>query len=305
MGMISRRAELCLIAGAFSAFGAAASAVSAGEWLRLEGSLGEGGFDRYVPAVTNPIFNETPLITTEIRPIYFYQNIPGDFLTDGGEINVVAAQVRVAITDRLGFLATTDGYAFANFDSALPDSEGFADLAVGLKYAAHYDPAAGEVLTLGARYTIPTGDLDVAGIDLTGFGDGSVHAFASAMKIEGPWQFQGGIGVQQAISDDATSFFYASGHVSYELFDGFYPLVEANAFIPYDGGDRLPGSRLTGFDVADFGSSNPDETVTLAAGARWRAHDNAIFGAAFEYNVNESSVSLFEWRATVDVAIHF
>ncbi|MEO0359947.1 MAG: hypothetical protein AAF322_02505 [Pseudomonadota bacterium] len=283
----------------------AAGAASGADLLQLEGSLGEGGFDRYVPPVTNPIFNETPLITTEIRPIYIHQNIPGDFLTDGGNIDIVAAQVRVAITDRLGFLATTDGYAFASFDEVLPDSEGFADLAVGFKYALHYDPAAGEVFTLGARYTLPTGDLDVAGIDLTGFGDGAVHAFASGMKIMGPWQAQANIGVQQAVSDDNTSFFYASAHLSYELFEDVYPLVEANAFIPYDGGDRLPDSRLTGFDVADFGSSDPDETVTVAGGLRWRAHENAIFGAAFEYNLNESEVSLFEWRALFDVAIHF
>lgn len=290
--------------------GAAAAAIWGGgaegaERLRLEGSLGEGGFTRYTPAVTNPIFNETPLITTEIRPIYIHQNIPGDFLTDGGDIDIVAAQVRVAITDRLGFLATTDGYAFASFNEALPDSEGFADLAVGLKYAVHYDPAAGEVPTLGARYTVPTGDLDVAGIDLTGFGHGAVHAFAAAMKIVGPWQVQGGLGVQQAVSGDNTSFFYASGHLSHEPFPGIYPLVEANVFIPYDGGDRLPGSRLTGFDVADFGSSDPEETATLAGGLRWRAHENAIFGAAFEYNLNESRNSLFEWRALFDVAIHF
>jgi|GEM_PF-4581192 len=36
----------------------------------LAGSLGEGGFSRYVPAVTMPTLNETPFITTEVKPIY-------------------------------------------------------------------------------------------------------------------------------------------------------------------------------------------------------------------------------------------
>lgn len=271
----------------------------------FKGSLGEGGFARYVPPVTNPIFNETPLITTEIRPIFFHQKIPGNFPSGGGDIDAVAAQIRVAITDRLGFLATTDGYAFADFDAALPDSEGFADLAVGLKYAVHYAPAAGEIVTLGARYTIPSGTLDVGAIDLTGFGAGYAHVFVSALKQSGPWQIQGNVGAQQALSGDGTSFAYASAHLSYEVLPGLYPLVEASVFLPYDGGDRLPGSSLTGFDLADFGSSDPEDSVHVAAGLRWRASDNVILGGAFEYNLSESADHVFEWRAMFDAAIHF
>ena len=39
-----------------------AGAAGAADGIVLEGSLVEGGFERYVPPVTNPIFNETPLI---------------------------------------------------------------------------------------------------------------------------------------------------------------------------------------------------------------------------------------------------
>ncbi len=282
-----------------------AGMAEAGDRLNIQGSLGEGGFSRYVPPITNPIFNETPLITTELRPIYFHQNIPGDFVTGGGSIDVVAAQIRVAVTDRFGLLATTDGYAFANFDAVLPDSQGFADLAIGAKYAVHYDPSAGEIVTLGLRYTPPTGNLNVGALELSGNGAGYVHAFASGMKIIGDVQVQGNIGLQQGLSSELSSFAYASAHVSYEVLPGLYPLVEANIFLPYDGGDQIPGSRLTGFDVADLGSSDPEDTITLAAGLRWRALDNAIIGAAFEYNVNEGPNSLFQWRAMFDVAIHF
>ena len=299
------RYDIALLAGATLAGLLTANSGAAGDEIVLEGSLVQGGFDRYVPAVTNPIFNETPLITTEIRPIYFHQRIPGDFATGGGNIDVVAAQVRIALTERLGFLATTDGYAFAEFDAGLPDSEGFADLAVGFKYAAHYDPAAGEILTVGARYTLPTGDLDVGGTNLTGVGDGFLHGFVSGLKIyDSGLQLQGNLGVQQALSGHNSSFAYGSVHASYEIAPGVYPLVEANVFLPYDGGNRLPGSRVTGFDVADLGASDPEDTVTLAAGARWRPLENAIFGAAFEYNVNESQNSLFQWRAMFDAVIH-
>ena len=298
----------CLISvlGVSTAMAIGAGGALAGDRIILEGSLVEGGFDRYVPPVSNPIFNETPLITTEIRPIYFHQKVPGDFVTGGGNIDVVAAQVRIALTERLGFLATTDGYAFTEFDSVVPSEEGFADLAVGLKYAVHYDPAAGEILTLGLRYTIPSGNLDVGGLELSGVGAGYLHGFVSGMKImDNGLQLQGNIGLQQALKGNTTSFAYGSVHASYEIAPGVYPLVEANVFLPYDGGDRLANSELTGFDVADVGSSDPEETVTLAAGARWRPVENAIFGAAFEYNVNENSNTLFQWRAMFDAVLHF
>ena len=298
----------CLISvlGVSTAMAIGAGGALAGDRIILEGSLVEGGFDRYVPPVSNPIFNETPLITTEIRPIYFHQKVPGDFVTGGGNIDVVAAQVRIALTERLGFLATTDGYAFTEFDSVLPSEEGFADLAVGLKYAVLYEPAAGEILTLGLRYTIPSGNLDVGGLELSGVGAGYLHGFVSGMKImDNGLQLQGNIGLQQALKGNTTSFAYGSVHASYEIAPGVYPLVEANVFLPYDGGDRLANSELTGFDVADVGSSDPEETVTLAAGARWRPVENAIFGAAFEYNVNENSNTLFQWRAMFDAVLHF
>jgi hypothetical protein len=72
--------------------------------LDLEGSFGEGRHSRYVPPLSNPLFNETPYITTEVRAIYFHQEIPDGFVTNGGDIDLVAVELRVALTDRLGFI---------------------------------------------------------------------------------------------------------------------------------------------------------------------------------------------------------
>ena len=60
------RYDIALLAGATLVGVLSANSGAAGDGIVLEGSLVQGGFDR----VTNPIFNETPLITTEIRPIY-------------------------------------------------------------------------------------------------------------------------------------------------------------------------------------------------------------------------------------------
>src|SRR3546814_5601160 len=77
--------------------------------LDLNGSLGEGRHSRYVPPLTNPVFNETPYITPEVRAIYLYNRLPEDFVTDGGYVNLAALQLRLALTERLGFIATKDG----------------------------------------------------------------------------------------------------------------------------------------------------------------------------------------------------
>jgi hypothetical protein len=162
--------------------------------LDLAGSFGENGFDRYVPAVTNPLFNETPFITTEVKPIYIYHDIPNDFLTGGGNVNVLALQARVALTDRLGFIATADGYSWLDFDHTLPDDSGLNDITAGLKYAVVSDPVAGSILTFGARYTIPVGTIETAGLDLNGTGVGYVDVFATGAQLFDKAQIQGSVG---------------------------------------------------------------------------------------------------------------
>src|SRR5262249_9116265 len=61
--------------------------------LDLNGSLGKGRHSRYVPPLTNPVFNETPYITTEARAIYLYNRLPDDFVTGGGYVNLAALQL--------------------------------------------------------------------------------------------------------------------------------------------------------------------------------------------------------------------
>jgi hypothetical protein len=281
--------------------------------LDLVGSFGENGFDRYVPAVTNPLFNETPFITTEVKPIYIYHDIPNDFLTGGGNVNVLALQARVALTDRLGFIATADGYSWLDFDHTLPDDSGLNDITTGLTYAVVSDPAAGSILTFGARYTIPVGTIETAGLDLNGTGAGYVDVFAIGAQLFDKAQIQGSVGANIALSDDNWSFIHGSLHADYEIMPGIYPLVEANLVVPIDGGNQLPGVNLTGADIIDIGASDPEEILSLAIGGRARLSDIIIMGAAFEKNILSEDItgtsgteaSVWGWRITTDLTIHF
>ena len=291
----------------------ATPAVADGLGLPLEGSFGENGFDRYVPPLTNPIFNETPFITTEVKPLYAYHETHDDFAGGGANVQVLALQARLAITEELGFIATTDGYTWIDWDSSvgLDDENGWNDIAIGLKYAFLNNPQEGQIATAGLRYTIPVGNLDVdeLDLDLNGIGAGYINPFVSGAKLWDKTQVQGMLGAQIALDSDATTSLLASGHVDYEVSPGFYPMLETHLFIPIDGGEQIDTGtaldELTGADIIDLGSSDPETVWTIGGGVRYAFSDNAMLGLGGDYNVLEDDNHAYGWRLLVDLVLHY
>lgn len=270
----------------------------------FRGSLGPGKHQRYVPAVSNPLFNETPYITTEVRPIYLHHDISDEFLTGGGEIDLWAVEFRIALTERLGFIATKDGYADADFDAVLPDDTGFANLAAGFKYAVLSNPADASIASVGIKYEAPTGSLETAGIDMQGEGDGFVNVFATGAKAFGLLGLQASLGVNLAIDGDHnSSLFHYSVHADYEIAPGLYPLVEINGLTTIDDGNRTVGD-FEGVDVVNFGSTDSGTVATIAAGARYRLTDHIQFGAAYEAPITDRE-DIFDWRIYVDAVLSY
>ncbi len=278
--------------------------------LDLKGSLGEGRHSRYVPPLTNPVFNETPYITTEARGIYLYNEIPDgdDFVTDGGNIHLGALQLRLALTERLGFIATKDGYADANFDSVLDDESGFANIAFGLKYAIISDPESESILTAGLRYEIPIADLETGGIELQGDGDGFINPFVTGATTFGDLGLQASVGANIALDGDAdTSILHYSLHADYEVFENFFPLIELNGFTPIDHGNRISGALggLDGVDLLNFGSDDRDTTVTVGGGFRYRFTDNVQIGLGAETPITDKEDTIMDYRVYADLVLSF
>lgn len=298
--------------GAIAALAAAPAAADGPFGLVLEGSFAEGGFDRddYRPPVTHFILNESPFITTELRPLYVHHRIPGEFATQGGDIDAVAVEGRLAITERLAFIATTDGWADIDFNAALPDTDGFLDVTAGFKYAVISDPARGEIVSLGLRYTAPVGDIKTGGIELTGRGAGYLNPFVTGAKVWQRFQIQGSAGMQIALSDENWSYVHLGAHTDYEVINGVFPFFEANAILPFDGGNQFAKNtpvfaKLTGADILDIGAPEPDEIVTVGAGARFRLTQNVLLGAGVETNVMPDQNTAFDFRFTTDLVVHF
>ena len=98
----------------------------------------------------------------------------------GGDLWVMALQLRLAITDRLAFIATKDGIAFLRpeRESAIPSDQGFFDLGLGFKYALIEDPENQFILTPALRMDIPAGNIGV----FSGTGAGVIIPSVSGAK---------------------------------------------------------------------------------------------------------------------------
>ncbi len=272
----------------------------------FHGSLGEGPtkHKRYVPPIANPLFNETPYITTEIRFIHQYTDIAPTFASTGGNINLYAAEVRVALTERLGFIASKDGFANANFKAGLDDDEGLANISVGFKYALHSDAKANSIFTVGVEYEPPTGTLVTSGIRLQGNGSGFVDIFATGSKAFGKLGLQGSFGPNIAIdSDDNSSLFHYSATANYEIYPNLFPTVEFNGYANIGNGNRTAGD-FEGADILNFGSTDSGNIALVAAGVRYVVNDNIRLGGNYEVPVTDRK-DYIDWRTHIDMIISF
>lgn len=257
--------------------------------------------DHTISPVTNPIYFEDAAIRTEIRPIYLHHNIDNGFITQGGSVDVWALQLRYAITDRLAFIATKDGYI--SLDPGAGGSQsGWADVAAGFKYAVIDDRANALLVTPGFTFEIPLGNRDV----FQGNGSGQFDVFVSAQKGFGDFHLSGNTGFLLPLdrAEESTSFHY-SVMADYYVHQYFIPFVSLNGFTVVDSGDTVP-IDTEGFDLINFGSSKANGTnqMALGFGFRSRLTKNVDFGFAYETAVG-SPKGLYDNRLTFDLSFRF
>jgi len=276
--------------------------------LDLKGSLGEGKFKRYVPPVSNPLLNETPYITTEARLALihhaFPNTAPGLGLPGGGHVNIVALQVRVALTERLGFIANKDGHADVNWNAPGLDDDGFANLSFGFKYALYSDPANETLVTAGLTYEAPTGRLKAGPFWLQGNGDGFLTPFISAANTYGKLGVEAMINSKLALDGDTNaSWFHYSLHADYEVLPNFFPLIEINGYTPIDEANLTPFA-LEGYDVVSIGGNDLSTVLSFAVGSRYKITDHVMAGISYETPLTGRQ-DLLNWRLTADLIFYY
>jgi hypothetical protein len=285
----------------------------------------QSGFEDFKPPISNPIYFESPFHTTEARLIHLHQKLHGKLDTVlgrvklDGALELSALQLRYAVSERFSIIATKDGYGRLRYGDTLETEDGFADLALGVKYSPYMNVEAQSILTLGLRVEVPTGDSNI----FQGRHDGIINPFLSFAKGFGNLHVIGYQGLQLPVNTQrSNTMAHTSLHVDYKI-GNFYPALEFNlrhvlssgSKGPYDadvkGVGNLPvdtvNSDLDAQDISNLGTSGTQgETyINWAFGLRYKLSENVTLGAVYESPLSKSSNGLFAERFTFDIIYTF
>lgn len=253
--------------------------------------------------VGSPLYFEDPFINSDLRLVYLYHKFPKDSNLKGGDLNVYALQLRLALTERLAFLATCDGYSHLE-SPILDDDSGWNDLALGLKYALLVDHANDFLLSTGLKWRLSNGHAKT----LHGNVD-ELTPFISAYKGWGKFNFIADIAGRLAMDEHRGNHLLSWNlHADYEIIDHlFFPLFEVHGVHYLSNGDRLPLSD-GGLDYANIGSNDVagSSVYWAGVGARWNIVEHLSWGAVWEFPLQSTQANdLFDHRVTTNLIFTF
>lgn len=257
---------------------------------------------RLIEPLTQPYLFESPVIESNVRPIYIRHNFPSNNpVFGGGKADIFALQARVALSDRFAIIAPVDGYIYLDADN-FPDASGEGDIAAGVKYAFIDDLENGRLVTGGLIYHSHSGDHDL----FQGTGSGAWRPFVTVGIDCDEWNTLGTVGAYLPEDGGAESQ-YIDWHIhtSYELTERFAPLVEVNGLYYTNNGNALPISN-DGGDYTNLGAANVDgnNVISAALGFRYRISDNLDFGAGYESGITNRD-DFIDDRVTIDLVYRF
>lgn len=253
--------------------------------------------NQFVHPISAPYYHEDSFVTTDLRAWYAYHTFSPNSVLAGGEVQVLAAQVRLALTDDLQFVAYKDGWD--HLHSGLIQGDGWNDIAAGLKLEFYRDWSKQTFLSAGVGYQFPFGESSVLqnkeDIRLWLAGDKGI----GALHLGGTFNYffaDGAKGVGGA-SDTISAHL----HADYYVCSWFSPVVELNYYHTLKNRGPLP---IQGADFTDLGDGKADDIWTLAIGGEIRPTSNIGIRAAFERNMNKPT-DIFDNRLTLSAVISF
>jgi hypothetical protein len=256
------------------------------------------GFERFHEPLGQPLYFESPCNDTGVRALYLRHNFANGSLLQGGNVTVYAVQARLALTERLQLIATEDGYS--ELDSGLlGESEGWNDLAAGLKYVAYADREEQALVSVGARYMAENGSNRVlqGGVD-------EVSPFVSFGKGFDGMHLVGNATLRVPLDgDEGNTVGHWDLHLDWDVNPTsqavFAPLVEVHG-VHYlsDGDSTLP---IGGLDYTNLGSQPAEDFVAWAGvGARLEIIQRFELGMCYEFALTDRDDDIMDTRITVD-----
>lgn len=263
---------------------------------------GMSGYDDFVKPVGMFVYFEDPFITSDLRLFYVYHGIPDGSVLRGGQVHVAAAQIRIALTERLALIATKDGYSWVD-SHITPAGDGWNDLAIGLKYALIVKPEEQFILSTGMRWEWNNGSSDA----WQGGDSQELSPFVSMAKGWDKWHFIGAMsGRIPTDHHDANYSLVWNLHLDYKLTETFRPLIEVHGIHWLSDADRLPISEDY-LDVGSLGSAKAKGRDFFSAGFgfRWQACEWVSLGVTYEIPLEDEDEHLQDQRLTVSTVISF
>jgi hypothetical protein len=257
-------------------------------------------FTGFISPMTNPVFFEDPRTLTEARIIYLHHRVPQPAL--GGDINLIACQLRAAINDRLSVIATKDGYATST--NPLID-DGWADVSAGLKYNLYADYERQRLLSAGLTYELPVGSTRTQ----QGNGDGLFNLFLTGgMEFGRNNRWVSGTGfLLPADSGAESSLWFWSNHFDHRIGDtNLYGLVEFNWYHYMGSGRAFTLAPIEGGDLFNLGSVGVagNDIVTGAFGLKYKPSNCVELGVAWELPLTDRR-DVLDNRLTVDCILRY
>lgn len=251
---------------------------------------------QFVHPMTSPYFHEDSFVTTDLRAYFLYHDFPSGGVIDGGTAKVYAAQIRLALTDQLQFVAYKDGYS--NLSAGLIDESGWNDVAAGLKWNFLQDWENQFHAAIGVGYEFPIGDPGPLQ------NNGEVRGWASVNKGFDRLHLglTGNVFFGTSNNEPLGNSDYLSwhGHIDYYVCDWFSPVIEFNGYHVFNKNDEVV--PISGIDVTNLGGG--DDVVTMAVGAEFRPWTSTAFRAAYEFPLTDGE-DLYGYRITASLVLWF
>ncbi len=284
-------------------------------------AIGPATAQRLIHPISNPVYADTAIPKNQVTVFYAHHRLPDTIATTAGrvpldgDVDGIAVQVEYAFNESLSLTAIKDGYLDFDPDATLNDEEGFADIALGLKWVFHRT----EDLTMAVRGTVEltTGDDDV----VQGNGDGNFVPSLLATHQTDYGQCNAMVAAVVPFDGDEESL-TAMASLGYALrfTDSISPVIELNWFRVLDEGDGTSDFdgqlgtavptivEFEGGDLFNLGAANADENpnlVTLGIGGRVQVNDAVSIGIGYEIPLTDDEESLIDDRTYVNLTWRF
>jgi hypothetical protein len=279
-------------------------------------------YDGFVAPLSTPYLFEEPFVNSSLSAWYLYHEFPDKSVTAGGSATVYALQARLALTDRIAFIATQDGYMQFRPELSLldDDADGWMNWMAGVKVALIDLPERRFILSPSVRFQAAQGSSEV----LAGNGHGIWVPGMSFGWGPGPLRILGSVAAELPLNgDENSSPLFWNLHVALPLDAGFTPLVELNGIHYMDDGDGdmpvelVNGANIPietafaavgvdpeeGNDVLNFGSQGVkgNDILSFTVGARMRLMDHMSLGVGWEHPITRRK-DLLQNRLYVNLA---